>query len=62
MEPEGSLPRSQELSTCTYPELDQSSSKYSFLSLKGIKWEIAQGKLIQIIGRRRIKKWNIKGK
>jgi hypothetical protein len=25
MEPEGSLPSSQELSTCTYPEPDQSS-------------------------------------
>jgi hypothetical protein len=27
MEPEGSLPSSQELSTCTYPEPDQSSPK-----------------------------------
>jgi hypothetical protein len=26
MEPEGSLPSSQELSTCTYPEPDQSSN------------------------------------
>jgi hypothetical protein len=25
MEPEGSMPNSQELSTCSYPELDQSS-------------------------------------
>jgi hypothetical protein len=30
MEPEGSLPSSQELSTCTYPEPDQSSPKTIF--------------------------------
>jgi hypothetical protein len=35
MEPEGSLPSSQELSTCTYPESDQSSPQHSLLSLKG---------------------------
>jgi hypothetical protein len=35
MEPEGSLPRSQEISTCTYPEPDQSSPQHSILSLKG---------------------------
>jgi hypothetical protein len=29
MEPEGSLPSSQELSTCTYPEPDQSSPQNS---------------------------------
>jgi hypothetical protein len=29
MEPEGSLPSSQELSTCTYPEPDQSSPQHS---------------------------------
>jgi hypothetical protein len=34
-EPEGSLPHSQELSTCTYPEPDQSSPQHSLLSLKG---------------------------
>jgi hypothetical protein len=34
MEPEGSLPRSQELSTCIYPEPDQSSPQHSILSLK----------------------------
>jgi hypothetical protein len=32
MEPEGSLPRSQELFTCTYPAPDQSSSQHSILS------------------------------
>jgi hypothetical protein len=35
MEPEGSLPSSQELSTCIYPEPDQSSPQHSLLSLKG---------------------------
>jgi hypothetical protein len=35
MEPEGSLSCSQELSTCTYPEPDQSSAQDSILSLKG---------------------------
>jgi hypothetical protein len=35
MEPEGSLPRSQELSTCTYPEPDKSNLQHSILSLKG---------------------------
>jgi hypothetical protein len=30
MEPEGSLPSSQELSICTYPEPDQSSPQHSF--------------------------------
>jgi hypothetical protein len=35
MEPEGSLPSSQELSTFTYPEPDQSSPQHSILSLKG---------------------------
>jgi hypothetical protein len=35
MKPEGSLPRSQELSTCTYPEPNQSSPQHSILSLKG---------------------------
>jgi hypothetical protein len=34
MEPEGSLPRLQELSTCTYPEPKQSSPQHSILSLK----------------------------
>jgi hypothetical protein len=34
METEGSLPRSQELSTCTYPEPDQSRPQHSILSLK----------------------------
>jgi hypothetical protein len=29
MEPEGSLPSLQELSTCTYPEPDQSSPQHS---------------------------------
>jgi hypothetical protein len=28
MEPEGSLPSSQELSTCTYPETDKSSPEH----------------------------------
>jgi hypothetical protein len=32
MEPEGSLPHSQELSTCSYPEPDQSSPHHSNLS------------------------------
>jgi hypothetical protein len=32
MEPEGSLPSSQELSTCIYPEPDQSSPKHSILT------------------------------
>jgi hypothetical protein len=35
MEHEGSLPSSQELSTCTYPEPGQSSPQHSILSLKG---------------------------
>jgi hypothetical protein len=35
MEPEGSLPSSQELSTCTYPEPDQSSPQHPILSLRG---------------------------
>jgi hypothetical protein len=34
MEPEGSLPSLQELSTCTYPEPDQSSPQHSILSKK----------------------------
>jgi hypothetical protein len=34
MEREGSLPSSQELSSCTYPEPDQSSPQHSILSLK----------------------------
>jgi hypothetical protein len=33
MEPEGSLQHSQELSTCPYPELDQSSQTYFTLPL-----------------------------
>jgi hypothetical protein len=35
MEPEGSLPSSQELSTGTYPEPNQSSPQHSILSLIG---------------------------
>jgi hypothetical protein len=35
MKREGSLPNSQELFTCTYPEPDQSSPQHSILSLKG---------------------------
>jgi hypothetical protein len=35
MEPEGSLPRSQELSTCTHPEPDQSSPQHAIIFLKG---------------------------
>jgi hypothetical protein len=34
MEPEGSLPSLQELSTCTYPEPDQSSPQHTLLSPK----------------------------
>jgi hypothetical protein len=34
MEPEGSLLSLQELSTCTYPEPNQSSPKHSILYLK----------------------------
>jgi hypothetical protein len=34
MEPEGSLPSSQELSTCTYPELEQSSPQHSLILAK----------------------------
>jgi hypothetical protein len=33
MEPEGSLPSSQELSTCTYSEPNQSSPQHSIISL-----------------------------
>jgi hypothetical protein len=40
MEPEGSLPSSQELSTCTYPEPDQSSPQHSLLSSKVLNNEI----------------------
>jgi hypothetical protein len=42
MEPEGSLPSSQELSTWTYPEPDQSSpqhSNFQILYLKNLKHE-----------------------
>jgi hypothetical protein len=35
MESEGSLPRSQELSTCTYPEPNQFSPRHPIPSLKG---------------------------
>jgi hypothetical protein len=35
MEPEDSLTSLQELSTCTYPEPDQSSPQHLILSLKG---------------------------
>jgi hypothetical protein len=35
MEPECSLPSTQELPTCTYPKSDQSSPQHSILSLKG---------------------------
>jgi hypothetical protein len=35
MGPEGSLLRSQQLSTCTYPRPHQSSPQHSILSLKG---------------------------
>jgi hypothetical protein len=35
MEPEGSLPSSQELSNCTYPEPDQSSPHHPIVSLNG---------------------------
>jgi hypothetical protein len=41
MEPEGSLPSSQELPTRTYPEPDQSSPQHSILSLKGRYWAAA---------------------
>jgi hypothetical protein len=34
MEPEGSLPRSKQLSNCTYPQPEQSSPQHSILSLK----------------------------
>jgi hypothetical protein len=34
MEPEGSIPNSQELSTCPYPEPDQSSPHHSIPTLK----------------------------
>jgi hypothetical protein len=34
MEPEGSLPHSQELSTYTYPEPDQCNPTHPFLSLQ----------------------------
>jgi hypothetical protein len=37
MEPKGSLQSSQELSTCTYPEPNQSSPQHSILSLKGLR-------------------------
>jgi hypothetical protein len=36
MEPEGSLPSLQELSTCTYAEPDQSSPQHSLLSIRSI--------------------------
>jgi hypothetical protein len=32
MEPEGSIPNSQELSNCSYPELDQSSPHHPHLT------------------------------
>jgi hypothetical protein len=35
METEGSLPRSQELSTCTYLEPDKFSAQHKIPSLKG---------------------------
>jgi hypothetical protein len=35
IEPEGSLPRSQELSTCPYTEPNQSSKHHYILSLQG---------------------------
>jgi hypothetical protein len=38
MEPESSLPSSQELSTYTYPEPDQSSPQHSIQSLKDPSW------------------------
>jgi hypothetical protein len=41
MEPEGSLLRSQELSTRTYPEPNQSSPQHSILSLKGPEGKVA---------------------
>jgi hypothetical protein len=36
MEPDGSLPSSQELSTCAYPESEQSSPQHPILSLKNL--------------------------
>jgi hypothetical protein len=36
MEPEGSLPHSQELSTCPYPEPDKSSPHHPIISSKSI--------------------------
>jgi hypothetical protein len=40
MEPESSLPRSQELSTCTYPRPDQSSPQHPILSLNGPSYKL----------------------
>jgi hypothetical protein len=40
MEPEGSVPNSQELSTCSYPEPDQSSPHRPIPSL----WQLAKEK------------------
>jgi hypothetical protein len=34
MEPEGSIPNSQELSTCSYPEPDQSNQHHSIPPLQ----------------------------
>jgi hypothetical protein len=45
MEPEGSLPSSQELSTCTYPDPNQSSPQYSILSLKGLSYRLSDSKI-----------------
>jgi hypothetical protein len=44
MEPEGSLQSSQELSTCTYPEPDQSSPQHSLLTHKLISYNFAPKK------------------
>jgi hypothetical protein len=42
MEPEGSLPRLQELSTSPYPEPHQSSPYHPILSLSKIHFNIIQ--------------------
>jgi hypothetical protein len=46
MEPEGSLPSSQELATCTYPEPDQSSPQHWLLSLKDIQVQKSQKEIV----------------
>jgi hypothetical protein len=40
MEPEGSIPNSQELSTCSYPQPDQSSPQYPIPTLQDLTFQV----------------------